>query len=192
MYVKDLFIVLSTALILTAPFPYIRDVVRGKTKPKIVTWSNWALLAVIAASASLSDHQYAAAIMSYSTAFLCLSIAFLAWHNGSRQLEKLDMFCQVGIVSALILWWIFNSPAIAIISVILIDSIALLPTLKHAWRRPNEETPLLFLMTAVAALFTVLAAASSTITSLAMPIYLLVADLATAGIIIGRRRVLTK
>ncbi len=189
---KDLFIIISTVLILSAPIPYIRDVVKRKTKPKVVSWFNWTLLTVISGSASLSDHQYAAAIMSYSLALMCLSIAILGWHNGNRQFDSLDVFSQIGIVITLILWWIFNSPAVAIIAVIVIDFIALMPTLKHAWQKPHEETSQLFLMTGSGAIFTILAAKNITITSLANPIYIAMADLVTAGIIINRRKVLMK
>ena len=192
MDIKDLFIVFSTLLILAAPTPYIRNVIKRATKPKVVSWFNWTWLTIISASASLSDRQYAAAIISYSLALMCVTIAMLGWRNGDKRFDRLDIFCQMGIVIALVLWWTFNSPAIAIISVIVIDFIALVPTLKHSWEKPHEETGQLFIMTGIGALFATLAARTVSITALANPIYIAIADLITAAVIIGRRKVLKK
>lgn len=189
---KNAFIAISTILIFTAPISYIRNILKNKTKPKVVTWFNWGILAFIAGSASLTDKQYAAAVMSFSAFLLCITISLIGWRRGDKHFDKLDYFSQLGIFISLLLWWLYNSPSLAIIAVIIIDFIALVPTLKHSWESPHEETALLFFMSSLAATFTILAAQSYRITSIANPAYLVCVDLATGLIIINRSKKLNK
>ena len=128
-----IFIIISSILTIVAVIPYIRDIIKKKTKPRIVSWFNWSLLAGISAAASYAAHQYPAAILSTFGAIECLIIVFLGFKHGDKHLELFDIGCQIGALTGLILWWIYNSPAIAIVAAILIDFIAGLPTLRHAW-----------------------------------------------------------
>ncbi len=186
MDIKDLFVVISSVLLVIAPIPYIRDILKGKTKPRVVSWLNWALLTAIIATASLSDKQYPAALMAYLLTSYLLIIVVLGWRTGEKQFTAFDIFCQLGVVGCLVLWGIYNSANVAIIAAIFIDFIALMPTLKHAWQKPQEETSAEFILAGIAAFFTLLAAESIKVTSAAFPIYLIFAEAITAGIIIGR------
>lgn len=183
---KTAFIVISSALTIICILPYILDVIKKKTKPRIISWLNWSLLSGIAGAASLSDHQYAAAILSFSATIETMIVVILGWRYGDRKFDKFDAYCQIGAVAGLILWFIFNSPAIAVMASVLIDFVATLPTVKHSWHKPNEETWITFLLAGVAALFTIAAAKEARITSLANPIYLVFINFLIAGILIDK------
>ncbi len=181
-------IAISVVLTLASALPYIRDVIKGRTKPRVISWLNWSFLAAIAAFASFSDHQYPAAIMSFCAAIECIAVVILGWKKGDRHLESVDYISQIGVIVALVLWWIYNSAAVAIIAVITIDLIASLPTIKHAWQKPFEETWLTFLGSGLGAFFIILAAEEAKITSLANPIYIALINFTIMTIILTKRK----
>lgn len=177
-------IVLSSILTILCGIPYIIDIVKRKTKPRVVSWFTWAILTLIAGFASFSDQQYAAAVLSFSATFEVLLICILGLiYNGDRSISRFDIICQILAIIGFVLWMVFNSPSIAIVFVIVIDVIASLPTIKHAWEKPHEETWITFLGAGIAALFALLAAESFTVTGVANPIYLVIVNFLLFGII---------
>jgi hypothetical protein len=184
---KTLFIVISSILAIVNIVPYLRDVVRKKTKPRLVSWFNWSLLTAIASAASFASHQYAAAILALIASLETFSVTVLGFRHGDRRIEPFDLACQAGAIAGLILWGIFNSPAIAIIASLAIDFIVSLPTIKHAWLKPHEETAITYLLGGFAAVFTLLAAKNHSVAAVALPIYLIFADFLLAFVIYGRK-----
>jgi hypothetical protein len=172
--------------------PYLIDVLRGKTKPRVASWLVWAVLTGIATTASFSDGQYPAAILAACMTLSCILVVVLGLiKNGHVSLERFDVICLVLSLVGLVLWQVLNSPSIAILAVVMIDAIAALPTLRHAWKAPHEETLMEFLMAGLASCITLYAAGSWQPTAVAYPLYIIVFDLTVAGLLIyGRRRVM--
>ena len=49
--------VLSSALTAAAALPYILDIVRGRAKPRIASWSIWAVVQAIGAASAFTAWQ---------------------------------------------------------------------------------------------------------------------------------------
>ncbi len=179
-------IVISNVLSIVSIAPYVRDTVQRKTKPRIVSWLTWSLLTGIAAAATLSAHAYPAAILLIVETLACLSIVVLGWRYGERDIARFDIVCQLAAVVGLVLWLIFNSPTIAIAAGIGIDFIGGLPTLKHTWEKPYEETWMTYFVSAVGCLFTIFAITELRFDALAYPLYLTIMDTAFTLIILFR------
>ncbi|MDB5185766.1 MAG: hypothetical protein JWL85_289 [Candidatus Saccharibacteria bacterium] len=185
-------ILLSGILTVAAVVPYIIDIVRGKTKPRVVSWFTWCLLNGIAGFAAFVDGQYPAAIMLGASTFSLMAIVALGWHHGDRKFERFDIVCQVGALIGLTLWLIFNSPAIAVIAAIIIDVIGALPTVKHAWQKPHEETWSLFALSGAGSLCALLVAGNTRITAIAYPIYIVLNSILFVSIIVIRHKYAVK
>lgn len=54
--IKEIFSIVSALIILAGAPPYLRDIMRGKTKPERATWFIWAMLGIIAFSAQATLH----------------------------------------------------------------------------------------------------------------------------------------
>lgn len=114
-------LILSIVLTLVAIIPYIFEIIKGKTKPRIVSWFIWTTITSISAVAALVEHQYSTAILLFSAAFETFVVVLLGWRDGDKQIEKLDVICFIGAMTGIILWQIFNSPSIAVIATIIVD-----------------------------------------------------------------------
>ncbi len=170
---KEIFAVLGAGIILTCTLPYIVDIVRGKTKPNVVTWITWSLLIGIGAAALFASHQPRAALLLTADTIATFAVVLFGLKYGMAKLDRFDIFCQIGAIMGLIFWLVFNSPMIAIVATITIDFIGTVPTLRHSWSHPEEETVITFVLGIVATSFTLLSLKSYSVTAWMYPAYLL-------------------
>jgi hypothetical protein len=186
---NDILTVTGALLIVLSGAPYIVDIIKKKTRPNIVSWFTWELLILIGAFAALDAHEIRTAIITFADALQVGLILVLGLKYGYAKLTLFDVICQIGAIAGLVLWLIFNSPTIAIIATVTIDLIAALPTFRHSWQQPGEETWQTYFVGGIGAAFGIAALTSFTINSLAYPLYLFILGLSLAAtIIISRRR----
>lgn len=185
----DMFLVLLlSALTASAIVPYARNILRGATKPRLVTWCTWGLLSAITSAAAFRDGQVPAGILAGIGAAGCAVILLLGWHKGIRQFGRLDIVCQIGALVGLGLWFTFDSPALAVITMTAIDLIGGIPTIIHSWKLPGEETWITYLLTGLAGFVTVVAAENWQVTAILMPAYLFLFNIILTAVIILRKK----
>jgi hypothetical protein len=166
--------ILGSLLAVAGTVPYVIETIKGKAKPRVVSWFTWALLTGIAAAAAFSDGQLAAGFFALAGTLATGSVVVAGWRYGDRTFTRLDIVCQVSVLVGLVLWLIFNSPALAVWAAIIIDFVGFLPTYKHAWDKPKEETPIFFALVCAGGLLATLAAlpvGGWTVTSVAYQLY---------------------
>jgi hypothetical protein len=185
---QSFLVAISSILTIGCIIPYLVDIVRGKTKPRIVTWFTWSLLSAITSAAAFSDGQYPAAILTAFGSLATLLVVLLGWKHGDRKFERLDIVCQVGALIGLALWFLFDSPALAVIATTTIDLIGAIPTVYHSWKRPYEETWITFFISGIAGLLTLFAAGNWQVTSVLAPAYYFLFNTTLAAIIILRQK----
>ncbi|MBL8159122.1 hypothetical protein JNJ66_01565 [Candidatus Saccharibacteria bacterium] len=170
--------------------PYALQTMRGRTKPRLVTWSVWTVLATIAAIASGMTGDLQSSFFAGMTALTCGMVAAAGMRYGDRSVEIIDWVSIVLVAIGLVLWYIFNSPAVAVIAVIIIDLIGYIPTYRHAWRRPFEETISTYFYIAIGGIMATgaaLLAGGFSVTGIAYPLYCAIAAGICGGIIVLRR-----
>jgi hypothetical protein len=182
---KTIFIVLSAVLTFVSIVPYIYDVIRKKTKPRVVSWFNWSLLTGIATAAAFSDKQYPSAVLTLAVTLGTLTIVVFGLSYGDRKFESFDVICQLGAVLGLILWIVFKSPLVAVLATVGIDIVAGLPTYRHSWVKPGEETTITYVVSTVASIFSLMALNRPDFLGIIYPAYLLLADGAISVILLS-------
>jgi hypothetical protein len=153
---------------------YIRDTLRGKTKPNRVTWLLWSVAPLIATVAALSEGvgwSVLPVFMSGFIPFLIFSSSFIN-KNSYWKLSKLDYCCGALSLLALVLWYISHEANIAIILAIISDILAALPTLIKAWHNPETESFITYCCAMFSALTSFFAIEEWNFVSLAFPSYL--------------------
>jgi hypothetical protein len=136
-------VLISAAISLTGVFAYIRDMIRGKSKPNLVTWGLWAFAPLIATGAALSigaDRWSTVRIFMSGFGPLLVFISAFLVKQGYWKLSKFDYACGLLSVIALVAWVGAHSPVLAILLAAIADLFACLPTLIKAWKYPETET----------------------------------------------------
>lgn len=179
---------LAGIITILSPLPYVRDSLKGKTHPNLVTWFTWTLLNCITAAAAWSSGARQTAIFMTAASVATFSIVLAGLKYGLKRYTKFDVLCQAAALVGLTAWRLTNDPAIAIAINVATDFVGLLPTIRHAWNAPHAETWQTFVIAMCAGALTLASIQHYSFVSLASPMYIFSADTVTAAVILSRRR----
>lgn len=187
---KDVLAVVGAIATLLAAMPYLVDIILGKTKPNIVSWLNWTLLTGIGAAAAFAAGEWQAGIQTFAVMVWVMSVVLLGLRYGIAKFTKFDGFCQAGAILGVALWLALDSPAAAIAVAVATDLIGALPTLRHAWVEPGEETWQTFVYAIVGPVMTIASLSVVTLEGLLYPLYFVFINAAIAAVVVYRRQML--
>lgn len=135
-----LFLVLSGIATFLSYFIYFRSVVKGDTKPHIVSWFIWWLISFIIFTIQIYDNAWIWAFNIWFVAFLCFFIAFISFKKWNRKISKWDSFSLIFWILSIILWIFSDNPFLSVLLLILVDIFWFLPTILKSIQKPFEET----------------------------------------------------
>ncbi len=180
-------VLLSVCISLSGALAYMRDMVRGKSKPNLVTWGLWAFAPLIATGAALSsDAGTWSTVRIFISGFGPLLIFVTAFivKQGYWKLGGFDYACGALSLVALGVWLIADSPVLAILVAAVADLFATLPTLKKAWRYPETETLYTYFVGIFTASIVIPAIPVWNIENAAFQVYLLVANISLVFVVV--------
>src|SRR5690606_33080852 len=141
--------------------PYIKSIMAGRAKPKLVTWVIWAVLAIVMTISAFWSGQTASAILSLSGAIGCSAVVIIGWRRGSLSVSRSDMIYLAGAAAGILSLVVLRDPVIALAVSVAVDAIAFVPTFIHGWQAPHEENLPSFALGTSAGVITLLVAISS-------------------------------
>lgn len=179
---------IAGALILLALSPvYLRQCLRGTTRPHPVSWGIWATLAVLGAAATAAAGGGGAVIVLGAIAAIEVAVFVAAvWRAGALvSLRELWPLIPAAIGAAL--WIVSQNPLAGAIGVVVADICGLWPTLAKTWQEPRSEPPLLWAIGTGAFLLGCFSVSTLSVASLLYPVYLTVSNSLIAGVAWTRR-----
>lgn len=152
------FVILGAVINILGEISYIVHTIQGKTRPNRVTWFLFAFAPLIAFMAELSEGVGIQSLQTFIVGFGPLMIFLASFVNRKSvwQITPFDIICGCISVAALILWLLTNEGVIAVALSIAADGFAAIPTIVKAWKVPESESSLIFLLAAINAAITLL------------------------------------
>ena len=183
-------VVLSAAISICGSGVYVFDTLRGTTKPNRVTFFLWGFspLVAVAASAHVGADPWTM-VRTFIAGFMPL-LAFLASFVNPQSYWKLGLFdyaCGALALFGLSLWFVADSPVLAILFLAISDGFACLPTLIKAWRFPETETGFAYIASLTTALLVIPSIHIWNIENAAFSVYLVLSNLALVTAIYHKR-----
>jgi hypothetical protein len=170
--------------------PYVRDTLRGSTRPHRGTWLIWGVLAVVVCFSQYADGASWSLIMAAVQALLTTVIFVLSIRRGEGGVTPVELL-MIAIASAGVVGWIVaDEPLVATACVVAADLLGAAMMVPKTYRDPESETLVTF---AFASLGGALAAGSVGALDLSLllyPAYYCVINGALALLIVHRRAVL--
>jgi hypothetical protein len=185
------FAILGALITLAGSASYARDTLRGKTQPNRVSWVMWTVAPLIAFAAEVSQGVGLDALLTFAVGFgpLLVVIASVLDPQAYNRLTRLDVFCGVMSVAALVGWALTGRGNVAICLSILSDLLGAVPTLRKAYTHPGSESAGVFVGGAVGSTITLLAIRPDAwgFANFAFPLYILAIDLVLSSLILVPR-----
>ena len=72
--IKNLLGLVATFLVLVGYIPYLRDIIKGKTKPHIYSWFLWSFVTLIAFALQISGGAGSGAFVTLAAAIMCIAV----------------------------------------------------------------------------------------------------------------------
>lgn len=171
---------------------YYYSILKWETKPHIYTWLIFSLSLGTAFIIQLQSGWGYGAYVTFIE-FLWCFIALLLWLNyWEKNITKSDTVCLMLAVFTLFLYLSFKLAVISIILVIIIDTLAIIPTYRKSFHKPHEETIVIYLISAWVYVFAILWLESYSFTTYWYPLAIMLADIVFVLYILWRKKLYEK
>jgi hypothetical protein len=184
----------AAAIVLTFAlfYPYVRSIVRGETRPHVLSWLIWSIVTFTVFFAQLSDGAGIGAWPIGLSALITSYVALLSWMKRSDlSITPLDWACLLVALLAVPIWLITSNPLWAVLILTVIDLVGFGPTVRKAYAKPHDERIWFFLLGALRNALAITALEHYSPTTVVFPAAVGVACLALAQFIALRRKALT-
>jgi hypothetical protein len=167
--------------------PYVRDTLRGSTRPHRGTWLIWGVLAVVVSLSQYADGASWSLVMAGVQAVLTSLVFVLSVRRGEGGVSRADI-TMIAIAGAGVTGWIVaDEPIVATACVIAADLIGAGLMVPKTYRDPHSETLITFAFASVGGALAAGAVGAIDVSLLLYPVYYCVINGAIALLIWERR-----
>lgn len=179
---------IAVFLTFVAYVPYYGDILKGKTRPHIYSWSLWSLLTILLVALQIEGGAGPATWVTAAAGILCIGVVFLSLKNGKRDITTSDTIVAILSLAALGFWLIADQPVISISLVIVADMLAFIPTVRKSYCDPYSETLSLYVTNAIRFSLALLAVERYTYLSSSWIIAWVIGNTLLSIMLVARRR----
>ncbi len=154
---------------------YLRDTLRGTTKPNRVTWLLWAVAPLLAAAVEFDEGVGLRALPTFMVGFMPLLVFIGSFHNPASvwKIRRVDYACGLVSVVGTVTWLVTRNGVLAIAAAILADFMAGVPTVMKSWTHPETETVYSYLGAVISMAVLLLTITHWTFDVAAFPVFIL-------------------
>lgn len=185
---KEIWGFIAILLTFAAFGPYIFQIWFGHIRPHYFSFLIWGFTTFVIFLGQLADGGGAGAWPIGVSGIITLFVAWLAYlKRATHTVTKTDIFFLVIALSALPLWSVTNDPMWAVLLLVGIDLFGTIPTMRKAHVFPHEEQALFFSVMIARNAVSILALEHYSVTTLAFPVTIGLANIVLVGLILIRR-----
>lgn len=186
---KEIFVFLAVLLAVIGNVPYLRDVITNKIQPHPYTWLVWSIVSAVTLFGQIAKGGGIGSIPTAVAEGFTIIIFLFSLRYGFRDIAKRDTYFLIVALLGLIPWVITKDPTLSVVTVVGIDVVAFIPTLRKAWQRPHTETVSVYAMNVLRHILTLFSLDAYNIaTTLHSIVMILINTLMTVFIVRPRRR----
>ncbi len=170
--------------------PYVRDTLRGATRPHRGTWLIWGVLAIVVCLSQHADGASWSLVMAGVQAVLTSVIFGLSirWGEGGLSPAEMVMIAIAG--AGVVGWVVVDEPLVATLCVVVADLVGAAMMVPKTYRDPESETLVTFAFASLGGALAAGAVGAIDVSLLLYPVYYCVINGAIALLIWQRRSVL--
>jgi hypothetical protein len=178
--------ILSGIVFIVGDLPYIRDILKGTTKPHRVSWLVFFVLDAIYVANQLALGATNSLWLVLTWTLIAFFIFLLSIKHGVGGFSRFDIFCLTGAVAGLLLWVLLQNPTASLFCSLFVTMIAFVPTLKKSYLQPATETKISWLTAALSGLLAAISVGAWEYKLLILPIMSFLASAAIYATLVLR------
>jgi len=168
--------------------PYIKDTLKGKTKPHAFSWLIWFILTGIGFFIQMESGAGAGAWFNGVMFFICGFIMVFGFIKGRKEIVFVDWISLILAFIAMYFWIVVQELTLSIILVILADAFGLIPTIRKSFVHPYSETMETYAINSLRVVIAVFALEKFSFLTASYHIYMIGANIVVVGILLLRRK----
>lgn len=187
---KDIIGIVAASLAFIAYIPYFRDIRKSKSKPHVYSWFIWGFTSVLIFALQISHGAGAGSWTTATVAVISFIVCFMSLKNGTKYITTSDTIFFIMALVAAGLWLLAKQALLSSILLSLSDLLGIIPTIRKAWNKPNEETLSMWSLNTFRHGLAIVALNKYNIITMLNPSIWVVTNASFSIILITRRRVL--
>ena len=181
---------LAAAVGIADTIPYVRDTLRGATRPHRGTWFIWGVLAIVVCLSQQADGASWSLVMAAVQALLTTGIFLLSIRWGEGGMSATDRLLIAIAGAGVAAWLVAGEPLVATVCVVVADILAAAMMVPKTYREPRSETLSTFVLASLGGALAAGAVGSLDASLLLYPVYYCLVNGAIALLIWVRRTAL--
>lgn len=148
--IKNILGLVATFLVFLGYIPYLRDIVKGKTKPHLYSWFIWSFNTLLIFALQVGGGAGIGSLVTLSAALVSLTVLFLGIKSKNRVvITREDTIFLLLALTALGLWLVVKQPILSAVLATVVDISGFLPTVRKSWKLPFSETLVTYVLNSV-------------------------------------------
>jgi hypothetical protein len=180
--------ILAVGVAVADTIPYVRDILRGTTRPHRGTWLVWGILAIVVTCSQHADGASWSVLVAAAQAGLTLGVFVLSISRGEGGCGRVDAVMLGVAAGGVAGWTVAGEPIVATLCIIGADLVAAAMMMPKTYRDPGSETLSTFGLASLSGALAVCAVGGVDAGLLLYPAYLCVVNGSIALVIYERRR----
>jgi hypothetical protein len=167
--------------------PYVRDTLRGTTRPHRGAWLIWSVLAVVVCMSQRADGADWTLAMAGTQAVVTSFVFVLAirWGEGGMSRGEAATMALAG--AGVAVWFVAEAPVIATAGVMVADLLAIVMMVPKVVRDPDSETLATYVLASVCGALAIGAVGALDVSLMMYPVYYCLINAGLAALIVSRR-----
>lgn len=173
----EYFVYLCFVFSFLSAYAYIKGIIKGETKPNIVSWIFWSIAPLIGVYFGYKSGVKIPLLLStFNAGFfpLIIVIVSLFRKNSYWKISWFDILCGTLSLFAIIIWIITKNGFLSVICAMLADLFASIPTIIKSWKHSETEVAETYAYGILNQIITFLVMKNLNTLSLIFPIYFFV------------------
>jgi hypothetical protein len=172
--------------------PYVRDTLRGTTRPHRGTWLIWGVLAIVVCLSQRADGASWSLVGAGAQGVFTILIFGLSIRRGEGGLSVVDLVMIAVAGGGMVGWIVADEPIVATACVVVADLIGAAMMAPKTYRDPGSETLATYAFASLGGALTACAVGALDASLLLYPVYYCLVNGAIAVLIVGRTRALAR
>jgi hypothetical protein len=183
----------SIALTFVAYAPYVTQIRGGTMRPHVFSWVIWSISTAVVFFAQVAADGGPGAWPTGVSALLTMYVTWLAWtHCRDILITRSDWVFLWAALGSVPLWYLTGDPLWAVVILTVIDVLGFGPTIRKLYAFPYEESLWFYLLFAARNAVALLALETLSLTTVLFPIAMVLSCLVVCGLLLWRRRLVTR